>query len=60
MKISYDEDRLLEIMQAEKWTEEKNEEHLRKMWNIFKHGSSHVMGVLDGERKKYKKYINSD
>ena len=46
MKISYDEDRLLEIMQAEKWTEEKNEEHLRKMWNIFKHGSSHVMGVL--------------
>ena len=64
-RISDFEDRLIEIMQAEKQREkriEKNKEHLREMWNIFKHTNVHIMEVSDGERERNRKNIrrNSD
>lgn len=56
--ISKLEDRSMEIMESEEHRERMkgNEESLREMWDSIKCDHTHVMGVPEGEEKKYLKY----
>ena len=43
-------------MQPEEWREkriEKNEQSLRELWNMIKHISIQIIGILEENRQKY-------
>ena len=43
-------------MQPEEWRErriEKNEQSLRELWNMIKHISIQIIGILEEKRQKY-------